>query len=79
MNVIHYRRPSTYIALVVWGTTGFMAQPTIASFLVHFFGVPAALFLTVWLAHWEGRNEALPSFERRPRDRTASARTETVA
>jgi hypothetical protein len=49
--------PSTYVALIVWGSTGFMATPTFASFMVHFFMVPAVLLLTLWLAHWEGRSE----------------------
>lgn len=51
--------PSTYLAAAVWGCTGFMGQPTFASFLVHFFFVPALLFLVLWLAHWEGRKEAV--------------------
>lgn len=51
--------PSSYLALVIWGAAGFMAQPTIASFLVHFFGIPALLYLCLWLAHWEGRNDVV--------------------
>jgi hypothetical protein len=50
-----HRKWSTYAALVVWGTAGFMAQPTLASFAVHFFATPAALMLVIWLAHHEGR------------------------
>ena len=49
--------PSSYIALVVWGAAGFMAQPTFASFLVHFIVVPVLLYSCLWLAHWEGRKE----------------------
>jgi hypothetical protein len=52
----HY--PSTYLALVVWGAAGFMAQPTIASFVVHFLGIPLGLALILWIAHYEGRSSA---------------------
>jgi len=51
------RYPSTYVALVVWGAAGFMAQPTIASFVVHFAFVPLALAGMLWMAHWEGRKQ----------------------
>lgn len=51
-----HRYPSTYLALVTWGAAGFMAQPTIGSFLVHFFVVPAALAAMLWMAHWEGKH-----------------------
>jgi hypothetical protein len=54
-NIMRY--PSTYIALVVWGTTGFMAQPTFASFVVHFLAVPVALATTIVISHWEGRRD----------------------
>lgn len=47
--------PSTYLAAVIWCVTGFMGQPTFASFIVHFLFVPALLLLMLWLAHWEGR------------------------
>lgn len=50
--------PSTYIIFVVWGVMGFMAQPTIASFFVHFLIAPPVLLLAQYLAHWEGRHEA---------------------
>jgi hypothetical protein len=53
--------PSSYLALVVWGAAGFMAQPTIASFLVHFLLVPVLLYACLWLAHWEGRKNVLDS------------------
>jgi hypothetical protein len=49
--------PSSYLALVVWGAAGFMAQPTIASFAVHFVLLPILLLAILWLAHWEGRRE----------------------
>ncbi len=42
------------LALITWGAAGFMAQPTIASFAVHFIFVPIALMAMLWLAHWEG-------------------------
>ena len=58
--------PSSYLALVVWGAAGFMAQPTFASFLVHFTIVPAFLYFCLWLAHWEGRREIPPQTSRRP-------------
>jgi hypothetical protein len=47
---------SLYVALAVWGTAGFMAQPTLASFLVHFALTPVLLFLLILIAHWEGRS-----------------------
>lgn len=47
--------PSSYIGIVVWGATGFMGQPTFASFIVHFTIVPILIFLSLWLAHSEGR------------------------
>ena len=46
--------PSTYLALVSWGATGFMAQPTIASFVVHIFNL-GLLAVILWFAHREGR------------------------
>jgi hypothetical protein len=52
------RYPSTYGAFVVWGVAGFMGQPTIASFVVHFFILPVALLTILWLAHREGRHQA---------------------
>jgi hypothetical protein len=50
--------PSSYLAAIVWGAAGFMGQPTFASFMVHFAILPCMLLLILWLAHWEGRNEA---------------------
>jgi hypothetical protein len=47
--------PSSYVGLVVWGAAGFMAQPTFASFLVHFTVLPAFLFFALWRAHCEGK------------------------
>lgn len=47
--------PSTYAAFVVWAVAGFMGQPTMASFLVHFFILPPMLAAVVWLAHAEGK------------------------
>jgi hypothetical protein len=47
--------PSTYLACLIWGAAGFMGQPTMAAFLVHFVIVPILLLLVLWLAHWEGR------------------------
>lgn len=52
-----HTKPSTYVGLCVWGATGFMAQPSFASFIVHFAIAPALIFLTIWLAHWEARKE----------------------
>ena len=50
-----HKKWSTYMALIVWGAAGFMAQPTIASFAVHFFALPLGLLAVIWLAHREGR------------------------
>jgi len=48
--------PSSYIGLIIWGATGFMAQPSFASFLVHFAIVPVLIFGALWLAHHEGKS-----------------------
>lgn len=53
----HY--PSTYVGFVVWGTAGFMGQPTLASFVVHFGLLPILLFGCLWLAHREGRKDVV--------------------
>ncbi len=58
-----HRYPSSYLALVTWGATGFMAQPTFASFVVHFLFVPLLLGAILWLAHWEGRRFPKPQQE----------------
>lgn len=50
-----HKRWSTYGAFGIWGSTGFMAQPTFASLVVHIALVPALLALTLWLAHHEGK------------------------
>jgi hypothetical protein len=46
--------PSSYVGMTVWGAAGFMAQPTFASFIVHFTVLPVLLFGALWLAHREG-------------------------
>ena len=51
----HY--PSTYLVFIVWALFGFMAQPTVASLMVHVCGL-GLLYVTVWLAHYEGRESA---------------------
>lgn len=51
MNIPY--KPSVLLAFAVWGTTGFMAQPTFSSLMIHLFIVPALLALIIWLAHWE--------------------------
>ena len=53
--------PSTYLAIVVWGCSAFMAQPTFASLVVHIILI-GMLGILLWLAHWEGRNTASQSF-----------------
>jgi hypothetical protein len=47
----HY--PSSYLGVVSWCVTGFMAQPTLASLVVH---IVNAGFIAgmLWLAHHEG-------------------------
>lgn len=50
-----HTKPSTYVAFVAWGSAGFMAQPTLASFAVHFAVTPLLLLAVIWLAHVEGR------------------------
>jgi hypothetical protein len=49
------RRWSIYVALVAWGFSGFMAQPTIASLVCHGLIIPLMLMLVRFLAHHEGR------------------------
>lgn len=46
---------SVLLAIIAWCMAAFMAQPTIASFLVHFLCLPAVLGLMIVVAHWEGR------------------------
>lgn len=48
--------PSSALAVVVWGMASFMAQPTVASVMIHLLLLPIVLMLMLWLAHWEGRN-----------------------
>lgn len=58
MHKFWLKKPSVYVALATWGATGFMAQPTVASFMVHIFLSPALLCAVVWLAHHEGKEAA---------------------
>jgi hypothetical protein len=51
------RRFSTYFALAIWGAAAFMAQPTIASLVVHFTVLPLFIILTIWTSHREGRKD----------------------
>lgn len=53
LRLMHW---STYVAFAVWGTAGFMSQPTFSAFLVHFFLTPALLCLLIYAAHHEGYN-----------------------
>ena len=50
-----HKRWSTYATLVTWGAAGFMAQPSVASFVVHFTVIPAMVGVTIYLARKEGR------------------------
>jgi len=50
-----HKRWSTYGAFAIWGSTGFMAQPSLASLAVHILLVPVLLVGTLWLAHHEAR------------------------
>jgi hypothetical protein len=61
-----FRRPSNYVAMGVWGAAGFMAQPTLASFIVHFAVLPLLLALTLWLAHLETRSNAVTRQQEKP-------------
>lgn len=49
--------PSTYVAIAVWVSSGFMSQPTFASFIVHFAMLPPLLFAVIWLARWEANRD----------------------
>jgi len=53
--MISHKNLSTYGALVTWGATGFMSQPSFASLVLHILIVPVLLFGTIWLAHNEGQ------------------------
>lgn len=55
MRTFWLKHPSTYLALATWGATGFMAQPTVASAVVHLFISPLMLVGVIWLARHEGR------------------------
>jgi hypothetical protein len=47
---------STYAGFTVWGASGFMAQPSIASGIYHLVVLPLLIILTIALAHREGRS-----------------------
>lgn len=49
------RHPSIYAAFGIWGSSGFMAQPTLASAFYHLVILPALLALAIWMARHEGR------------------------
>lgn len=49
--------PSSYLALALWGASGFGYQPTFGAFLVHFFITAPLMLLVLWVAHYEGRKE----------------------
>jgi hypothetical protein len=68
-NLIHTLRLkhwSTYMAFATWGATGFMAQPTLASGVVHLFLTPVMLVGVIGLAHHEGRMKAFTGDRVRP-------------
>lgn len=50
-----HKKWSTYAALASWGAAAFMAQPTIASLVVHFAINPMILFIVIVLAHREAK------------------------
>ena len=49
--------PSTYIGIVIWVSSGFMSQPTFASFIVHFLMIPPLLLCLIWMARWEAKRD----------------------
>ncbi len=53
--------PSSYVVFVMWGTAGFGYQPTLGAFVVHFILMPILILLALYLAHREGRKQALKS------------------
>ena len=55
-STLRLKHWSTYMAFATWGVTGFMAQPTIASFVVHIFVTPIFLACVIWMAHHEGKH-----------------------
>ncbi|WP_439398462.1 hypothetical protein ACRQ5Q_14430 [Bradyrhizobium sp. PMVTL-01] len=50
-----HKKWSTYAALASWGASSFMAQPTMASFVVHFAINPIILMMVIILAHHEAK------------------------
>lgn len=46
--------PSSYVILIVWGSSGFGYQPGFATFILHFIIMPIILLLALSLAHHEG-------------------------
>jgi hypothetical protein len=51
--------PSSYAIVILWGMEGFGFQPTFGAFIVHFILAPAVMLGALWLAHNEGRKQAL--------------------
>lgn len=52
-----WARPSSYVILVLWGTTSFGYIPTFAAFLVHFIITPLIMVLVIYLARQEAKQE----------------------
>jgi hypothetical protein len=46
--------PSSYVILILWGSSGFGYQPGFATFILHFVITPAILLFALALAHHEG-------------------------
>lgn len=53
-----HRNLSSYAALVSWGLSAFMAQPTLASLFAHIVLNSIVLAVVIWLAHREGAEQA---------------------
>lgn len=46
---------STYTGFIIWGLSCFMGHPTVANLVVMFVLLPPSIFLTIFLAHGEGK------------------------
>lgn len=55
LKELRLHKLSTYGGFLIWGIASFMAQPTFASFLVHFGILPFAIAGTIYLAHHEAK------------------------
>lgn len=56
LKALRMHRFSTYVGFIIWGSSAFTSQPTIASGVVHFVVLPIAIIGGFALAHWEAKD-----------------------